>query len=330
MRPFDPLFRNPHILTIVANFYPRRYEDTAFPKQRRLIQTDPDTKVLVESQRPIGQPRGHLVMVHGLEGSGQSGYIVSMAWTALNAGFITHRFHMRTCAGTEQHCKTLYHAGLTSDLRSFLTQLRAEPGEESRLPVFLAGYSLGGNVVLKLAGEIGDTDLIQGVCGISVPIDLARCTRRMQDPDNLLYERRFVKRMKKRMTATGRYTKAELAPCKTIWDIDDRITAPSFGFQGAAHYYGTQSAINFLHQIRVPTLLIQSRDDTYIPFEMYSHPSITENPCIRLLTTEYGGHLGFLSRRGLPRFWLDGTILEFIQNELRTPVVVGRNIRCGD
>ena len=124
MRPFEPLFRNPHVLTIVANFYPRRYKDAGFPKEKRLIQTDPDTRVLVETQHPKGEPLGHLVMVHGLEGSGDSGYIVSMAWAALNAGFITHRFHMRTCAGTQHLCKTLYHAGLTSDLRSFLEQLQ--------------------------------------------------------------------------------------------------------------------------------------------------------------------------------------------------------------
>jgi hypothetical protein len=323
MRPFEPLFRNPHLLTIVANFYPRQFDETAFPKQRRLIQTDPDTKVLVETQHPHGEPKGHVVMVHGLEGSGESGYIVSMAWAAVNAGFITHRFHMRTCAGTENHCKTLYHAGLTGDLRSFLTQLRG-------LPVFLVGYSLGGNVVVKLAGELGETDLIQGVCGVSVPVDLARCTKRMQDRENLLYERRFVKRMKKRMVATGRYTEAELAHLNSIWDIDDQVTAPSFGFQGAAHYYETQSAINFVPRIRVPTLLIQSKDDTFIPFEMYTHPALAANPYVRLLTTEHGGHLGFLQRRGLPRFWLDGAVLEFIESHLQTPASVGRNIQCGD
>jgi hypothetical protein len=324
MRPFEPLFRNPHLLTIVANFYPRKYDEAAFPKERRLIQTDPDTKVLVETQYPRGEAKGHVVMVHGLEGSGESGYIVSMAWAAVNAGFITHRFHMRTCAGTERHCKTLYHAGLTGDLRAFLMQL------QGLLPVFLVGYSLGGNVVLKLAGELGETDLIQGVCGVSVPIVLARCTKRMQEPDNLLYERRFVNRMKQRLVATGRYTEAELAPLKTIWDIDDQVTAPSFGFRDAAHYYETQSAIHFVPRIRVPALLIQSKDDTFIPFEMYSNPALTANLYVRLLTTEHGGHLGFLQRRGLPRFWLDGAVLEFIESHLQTPAGVGRNTQCGD
>ncbi len=133
-----------------------------------------------------------------------------MAWDALHAGFIAHRFHMRTCGNTEHLCKTLYHAGLTSDLRAFVQQLRAEPEPESALPIFLIGFSLGGNVALKLAGEEGNSDLIQGVCAVSTPIDLGAATKRMQHLDNRIYERRFVKRMKERLLETGRYTKADL------------------------------------------------------------------------------------------------------------------------
>src|SRR5580700_2764284 len=119
MRAFEPLFKNPHILTILANFWPRKYEFARFPIEDRLIRTDPDTQVLVQTQRPVSVPVGHVVLLHGLEGSGEAGYIRSMAWDVLNAGFIAHRFHMRTCGGTAHLCRTLYHAGLTSDLRTF-------------------------------------------------------------------------------------------------------------------------------------------------------------------------------------------------------------------
>jgi len=336
MRPFEPIVRNPHALTILGNFWPRRYNYAPFPTERRLIRTDPDTQVLVETQRPIVEPVGHVVMLHGLEGNGESGYIISMAFDALQAGFIAHRFHMRSCGGTEHLCKTLYHAGMTSDLREFLRQLRTE----SNLPVFLIGFSLGGNVALKLAGEEGklageegENDLIQGVCAISTPIDLTVCTRRIGEPDNALYERRFVKRMKKRLVATGRYTAADLAPYKSIWDIDDHVTAPSFGFEGAAHYYGTQSAQNFLASIRVPTLLLQAKDDSFIPFGIYGHPAIASNPHLILVATTYGGHLGFLSKRR-PRFWLDDAVLDFISahmpSYLPTHSAVGRNNQCED
>jgi len=275
--------------------------------EHRLIQTDPDTQVLVQTQYPADDPVGEVVLLHGLEGGGDSGYIVSMAWHALKAGFIAHRFHMRTCGGTERLCKPLYHAGLTSDLKSFLEQTAALG---RNLPVFLIGFSLGGNVSLKLAGELGETNLIHGVCAISTPIDLAACARRMSGLDNALYQRRFVSRMKLRLIDTGRYTESQLKGARSIYEIDNRITAPSFGFGDADHYYATQSAINFLGGIRVPGLLIQAKDDTFIPFEMFSHPSIARNPRLTLLATDYGGHVGFLTRRG-QRFWVDDVALEF-------------------
>jgi predicted alpha/beta-fold hydrolase len=324
MRPFEPIVRNPHLLTILGNFWPRGYDFTPFPEQRRLIRTDPDTQVLVTTQRPLGAPLGEVVFLHGLEGSGDAGYMRSAAWQALSAGFVAHRFHMRTCGGTAQLCKTLYHGGLTSDLRVFLREIQAAG---TGLPVFLTGFSLGGNVSLKLAGEEGETDLIHGVCAVSTPIDLAACARRIGEPDNRLYERRFLARMKERVIATGRYTRADLAGCDTLWEIDDRITAPSFGFGSAANYYATQSSQNFLHRIRVPTALIQAKDDSFIPFEIFQHPAVTTNPHLSLMATEYGGHLGFISRRA-PRFWVDFAVMDFIQAHLRTPAGVSRNSQC--
>jgi hypothetical protein len=334
MRPFEPLFRNPHILTILGNFWPRGHNFAPYPITRRLIRTDPDTQVLVETQNPTITPLGHVVLLHGLEGSGEAGYIRSMAWDALSVGFIAHRFHMRTCGGTQNLCKTLYHAGLTSDLRAFLKQLRSE---NDGLPAFLIGFSLGGNVSLKLAGEEGKTDLIHGVVAVSTPIDLAACARRIGQPDNSLYEGRFIQRMKERLIATGRYTKADLSRCNTLWEIDDRITAPSFGFDSASHYYGTQSAINFIHAIRVPALLIQAMDDTFIPFEIFRHPAIAGNPNVTLLATEHGGHLGFIAKRA-PRFWVDEAALEFILAHmpaylpayLPPQAAMGRNNQCAD
>jgi len=308
MRPFEPLLRNPHILTILGNFWPREYDFARYPMKSRYVRTDPDTQVLVQTQHPACDPVGEVVLLHGLEGGGDSGYMRSMAWHALEAGFIAHRFHMRTCGGTENLCKTLYHAGLTSDLRAFLEQLQTE---HRGVPVFPVGFSLGGNVALKLAGELGVTALIHGVVAISTPIDLAACARRLRERDNRLYERRFVDRMKQRLVATGRYTAEELARWKSVYAIDDHVTAPSFGFGDADHYYATQSAKNFLDAIRVPALIIQAKDDTFIPFEIFHHPAFGANPHLRLLATDYGGHLGFLARRG-QRFWVDEPALEFL------------------
>jgi hypothetical protein len=309
MPPFDPLFRNPHAQTIAGHFWPRPESRQRYPPASRLFRTEPDVQVLVASQRPDGQALGEIVTVHGLEGSGEAGYIRSLAAAALPRGFAVHAFHMRTCGGTERLCQTLYHAGLTSDLLAVLRDFQLE----GRAPVFLVGYSLGGNVALKLAGELGERgpELIRGVCAASTPLDLEASARRLGHPSNRLYERRFIGRMRDRLCATGSYHPRDFRGLRSIRQIDDRITAPSFGFGDAATYYRTQSSIGYLANIRVPVLLIQSRDDTLVPFGVFETEAVRSNPRIELRATDHGGHLGFLGRRP-HRFWLDETILEWV------------------
>ncbi len=309
---FDPLFRNPHLQTIAGHLWRRQGEEKRFPLQRRLYRTEPNVQVLVQSQHPAAPPAGHIITVHGLEGSGEAGYIRSLSGAALRAGFAAHRFHMRTCGGTEQLCGTLYHAGLTSDLR-FVLRHFAERGDG---PVYLVGFSLGGNVVLKLAGELGDEgrSLIRGVCAVSAPLDLAACALRMAQRDNRLYQRRFVRRMRARLCATGRYREADFAGARSVMEIDERITAPSFGFGTAAHYYTTQSAVRYLEAIGVPSLLIYSRDDTLVPFSGTITDAVRANPYLEILACDYGGHLGFIGRRP-HRFWVDHAIMEWVERQ---------------
>ena len=149
MLPFEPLFRSPHLQTILSHYWPRPDVSREFPIERRVIETEPGVRVAVLSQRPNGEPRGEVILVHGLEGSADACYMRSLSAAVLRAGFASHRFNMRTCGGTEHLCDTLYHAGLTSDLLAVLREFR----REGRGPAVLAGFSLGGNVVLKLAGE---------------------------------------------------------------------------------------------------------------------------------------------------------------------------------
>jgi uncharacterized protein len=312
MRPFDPLFRNPHLQTIAGHYWKRPDVAAEFPLASRLIRTEPDVQVLVHSQRPAGKAAGELILVHGLEGSGDAGYIRSLSALALRAGFAAHRFHMRTCGGTEGLCQTLYHAGLTCDLAAVLHEFR----REGRAPAFLVGFSLGGNVVLKLASEMGTSalPLVRGVCAVSTPLDLAACARRIAEPDNRLYEQRFVRRMRARLRATGRYQERDFVGLRSLIALDDRFTAPSFGFGNAANYYRTQSAVGYLHDLRVPALLIQAKDDTFVPFQIFGSEPVRRNPLIRLLVTEHGGHLGFIGRAP-HRFWADEAIMEWVLNQ---------------
>lgn len=311
MIPFEPLFPNPDVLTILGNFWPRTLDTARFPEQETLCATEPGVQVLVKSQRPPGEPKGQLLLVHGLEGSSDGGYMRSLAHAALGRGYAAHRFNIRGCGGTERLANTLYHSGLTGDLRFVLDRLRREA------PVLLVGFSLGGNMSLKLAGELGEQgpELLAGVCAVSAPIDLLASVRRIGEPRNWLYERRFVRRMQQRLRVRHghmpeRFPTAGLDRIRTVFEFDDRFTAPHFGFRDAVHYYTTQSSNQYLERIRVPTLLIWAKDDPMIPSSVYDHPAVRSNPCIRAIPVGHGGHLGFLARRG-PRFWVDHVILDW-------------------
>lgn len=321
MTSYQPLFRNSHLQTVAGHFWPR--PRVTAPVERRLYRTDPSTQVLVESQRPAQPAAGEVVLIHGLEGSGEAGYMRGLSAAAVRSGFAAHRFHMRTCGGTARLCRTLYHAGLTSDLLAVLRVFR----EEGRGPVFLAGFSLGGNVALKLAGELGEAarPLIRAVCAVSTPLDLEACARRLAQPENRFYELRFVRRMRARLLATGLYRAAELAGLRTLFAIDDRITAPSFGFGGASHYYRTQSAIGYLGGLRVPALLVQAKDDTFVPFAAFESEAVRSNPWIELLAVPHGGHLGFLARQG-NRFWIDDVVMRWFigHNAIKDPLCPSR------
>jgi len=273
--------------------------------------------VALEHQ-PEPPARGQIVLLHGLEGSANAGYLQSFSQAALERGFGIHRLNMRTCGGTEELCETLYHSGMTCDPLLVLKSLR----ERGTGPLFLVGFSLGGNVALKLAGELGQTDLLAGCCAISTPIDLAACVRALEKRPNYLYLRRFVRRLcervkRKSQISSHLYHAERLRKVRTIWQFDDEFTAPLFGFGSAANYYATQSSARFLDAIHVPTLVITAQDDPLVPFAIYRHPAFQSNPALTLLAPERGGHLGFLSRKR-PRFWLDGVVLDWLDQLLLT------------
>jgi uncharacterized protein len=325
LRAFVPLFRNPHLATIAGNYWRRRLDEQRFPVAATLYETEPGVRVLVHSQRPARAPVAQLILLHGLEGSSAAGYARSLAQAALERGFATHRYNMRSCGGTEHLSgRTLYHSGQTGDL---LAVIRALGGSA---PIFLAGFSLGGNVALKLAGELGEAakDLIAGVVAISTPIDLAACVKQLGRRSNLLYSRRFLARLKERVRVKeklmpGLFQLADLDRVRSIYDFDDRVTAPAFGFGSAANYYATQSSNQFLDRIRVCALVVQAKDDPLVPFEIFQHPALSRNPAVHLLAVEHGGHLGFLSKTK-PRFWLDQVLLDWmdqVRNKVAPAIV---------
>lgn len=319
---FDPLFRNGHLATIMANFWPRPKLDLRWPVIDVFYPAEPGMEcgvdIWIQTQRPP-EPKAEVILAHGLEGSSESGYMLSMACALVGDGYAVHRCNMRGCGPASQqprrwHRDHNYHSGQTGDLRSFARHLKSASG----LPIYLVGFSLGGNVVLKLAGELGEEggELLAGVCSVCAPIDLAACVRKTMEPGNIFYERRFVSRLKERVHARNPeapdlFPMEHLPKIHTIWDFDDYYTARIFGFGTAENYYRTQSSNQFLNAIRIPTLAIYAEDDPMIPSSMYDLAVFDSNPYLQRIRVPHGGHLGFLACNG-PRFWLDAALLSWL------------------
>jgi len=317
---FSPLFHNSHIATIAGNYWRRQIDENRFPARRVEYHVAPEVTVVAYEHQPEN-PLGQVVLLHGLEGSSNGGYIVSFTQAALNCGFGVHRLNMRSCGGTEHLSATMYHSGLTSDTFHVLRSIQAR----NLGPLFLVGFSLGGNVALKLAGELRRTDLLTAVCSVAAPIDLACAVRAIDRPQNLIYARRFLSRLKGRVRRKhplepNLYPIDGIEKIRSIWAFDDRYTAPLFGFGTAANYYATQSSARFLEYIEIPTLIVTAQDDPLVPFEMYRARKVFQtNPALTLMTPRHGGHLGFLSRTR-PRFWLDELLSSWITSQLSRPV----------
>jgi predicted alpha/beta-fold hydrolase len=226
--------------------------------------------------------------------------------------------NMRNCGGTEHLAATLYHSGMTEDIRRVL--LDELVGREGLSEIFLAGFSMSGNMVLRLAGDYGAEapPALKGVAAVSPSIDLDSCAAALERRENALYRWNFVKNLRGRVRRKGRlqpgaYDTSALRHVRTIREFDERITAPYGGYRDAADYYMRTSSRAVIGQIRVPTLIIHSADDTLIPVEPFLDAAIADNPDVLLVLTRRGGHVGFLSDRteGEDRHWAENRLVDF-------------------
>lgn len=319
-RPFKPhpLFKNGHAQTLAAYAWPRRSSLRAPDDTERLFQVSEDTQVLARCRWQV-DPKTHptVVLWHGIEGSSDAVYMLATARKAFAAGFNVVRMNLRNCGDTEKLTPTLYHGGLTEDLREVVAELINKDGLSK---LFLIGFSLGGNMVLKLAGEYGDEapPEVLGVCAVSPSIDLGASADLITQGSNWLYHRDFLRRLKSRIRFKQRlfperYDLSEMRRVRTIIEFDDQYTSRAHGFDGAADYYYRASAIRVVDQIKIPTLVIHGQDDPFIPFAPIADPALIENPFILLLAPERGGHVAFV---GSPtthedRFWAENRVVEF-------------------
>lgn len=312
--------RNGHLQTLAGNFLPRR-----------LLLPEPEP-LLVEVEGPIGgygpsrvlchchwQPAGvrrerlTLVLVHGLEGSSQSQYIVGNTARALAAGMNVVRMNMRTCGGTDELSPTIYHSGRSGDVGRVLQAIVLEQGLPS---VALVGYSMGGNLVLKMAGELGVAvpAQLKAVIGISPLMDLAVSSAALHRPQNRIYEWHFLRsmlaRVRRRMDLYPKiYGDAAVGQIHSMRDFDQHIVARYGGFRDADDYYYSVASSQYASALRVPTLIVHSLDDPFIRMLPETRIALMKNPEVTLIETRHGGHCAFLAPGN--RYWAEEMLLSF-------------------
>jgi predicted alpha/beta-fold hydrolase len=243
--------------------------------------------------------------------------VIGTANKAFAAGMNVVRMNMRNCGGTEHLGPTLYHSGLSCDVASVVRTLI---GEDRLTMVALAGYSMGGNLVLKCAGDWASAPPpeVKAVCAISPAMDLGLSADALHNPSNILYEAKFLWGLHRRLKRKAalypqRYQVGHLPWMRSVREFDDKVTAPYSGFKDADDYYYRAASARVLEKIMVPTLIIHAKDDPFIRIMPETRSKIVANPHITFIETEHGGHCAFLAEpNGNDGRWAERRIVSFV------------------
>ena len=318
-------FSNGHLQTILGNFLPRI--NSLPPAETVLVEVSPAVGNQIPSRircdchwqpAEVRSSRPTAIIVHGLEGSSESQYVVGNANKLWQVGANIIRMNMRNCGGTEALTPTLYHSGLSSDVEAVMSHFVAL---HSLTSVSLIGYSMGGNLVLKLAGDLGASAplFLRSVIGVSPAIDLGPSADALHAPQNRIYELRFLRALlaryrRKVALFPQAYDPARADDIRSIRQFDDRITAFYSGFTSADDYYHRAAAARVLDRIVVPALMLNAVDDPFLRILPESRAKIAGNPYITFIESNHGGHCAFLASPcdGYDGYWAEHTLLRFL------------------
>ena len=314
--PYQPAWFVPgrHLRTLWGKFARRR------PRVSTTIErwkTPDDDEVLIHRLRGATD-RPLLVLLHGLEGSPNSHYARGLLSRAQALGWSAVALVFRTCGGEMNRTRRFYHSGETSDLDFVIRRLTSELPTTS---IVLAGFSLGGNVLLKWLGERGADvpSTVRAAATVSVPYDLARGSRYINRGFARVYEQHFLRSLVRKATLKRKrfpdlVAGVDFTTLRTMWDFDNAVTAPVHGFLDAADYYARSSSLGWLDRIRVPTLLISAVDDPFLPAEVLDEvrAACRRNAALECEFPEHGGHVGFIagSLPWRPLYWAEQRVVE--------------------
>ncbi len=318
---------NGHLQTIAGN-YLARVNSLPAP-EAQLVEVSPATANQIASQvlcqchwqpEAVRATRPTAILVHGLEGSSDSQYVVGNSNKLWRAGCNVVRMNMRNCGGTEALSPTLYHSGLSNDVLVVMNFFVERYGLQS---MSLIGYSMGGNLVLKLAGELGTAApaTLRSVIGVSPAVDLQPSADALHLPQNRLYEMKFLHNLlrrfrRKAMLFPQAYDRNRATGIRSLREFDDRITALYSGFTGADDYYYRAAAARVLDQIAVPSLILHALDDPFVRLSNESRDKINANPNLTMMESKHGGHCAFLAQPdeafGYDGYWAEHTLMRFL------------------
>jgi predicted alpha/beta-fold hydrolase len=313
-----PSLTSGHLMTLFSWGNPRYFPRLPAPI-RRYFDVDQDARVVAGCHwQPRPWTRPTILALHGLNGSSEAHYMKGIASKAFALGMNVVRLNQRNCGDTEHLSAGLFHSGLTHDAAHVIAELTAVDGLTS---IAVAGYSLGGNLALKLAAEYGAAAPreLRAVAAVSPIIEIGECVKALERPGNRLYQWNFVKDLKRRMRRKdrfwpGRFDLSRLDGIKTVREFDDVYTAPHFGFSGADDYYHRASAMRIIERIRIPALVITAEDDPFVPPAPFRDAKVSANPCIEVDLCAHGGHCGFVGPAAGEDdgYWAETRIVNFV------------------
>lgn len=311
---------NGHLQTIVGNYLPRPAFRLPFITEAVEVDAADGSRVLCHCHWQPETDRASrltLILVHGLEGSSESQYIKGLTARAWNAGCNVVRMNMRNCGDTDELTPTLYHSGLSCDVGAVVEHYARQFQLEH---VALVGYSMGGNLVLKLAGEWGSSNpVLRGVAAVCPAIDLAAGSDALHEPANRLYEWHFLRRLIRRYRRKATlfpdiYEQGNFGPLRSLRDFDNKIVSRYCGFRDAADYYYRAASARVADRISVPTLILRALDDPFIRLTPETRATLVANPHITLVETPNGGHCAYLCQdEGDEIHWAEATVIRYLQ-----------------
>jgi len=320
LHPFEPRrgLTNGHLQTIFGNYLPRPRFLCASVAETVEVDPGDGSRVMCFCDwqpEPARASRLTVILVHGLEGSSESRYIKGIAARAWAAGCNVVRMNMRNCGDTDELTPTLYHSGLSADVGAVMRHYAGQFGLER---VALVGYSMGGNLVLKLAGEWGSAPPLCAVATVCPAIDLAAGSDALHEPVNRMYEWHFLRGLMRRFRRKVAlfphiYGAGGMGRIRSLRQFDDKIVARYCGFRDADDYYYRAASARVVDKIVVPSLIIRAEDDPFVRMLPETRAALLANPNILLVETRHGGHCAYLSRdQGDDIHWAEANLVRYL------------------